>query len=86
MATVTRRLKSLIEKFYISYKRVYKRGKTNPLKKSDLICSVFGAIVSVRSRLIIDKLVAKPSKSKGKLPINDEIKPIEKEKIAFAKP
>ena len=82
MATVTRRLKSLIEKFYISYKR----GKTNPLKKSDLICSVFGAIVSVRSRLIIDKLVAKPSKSKGKLPINDEIKPIEKEKIAFAKP
>ena len=82
MATVTRRLKSLIEKFYISYIR----GETNPLKKSDLICSVFGAMVSVRSRLIIDKLVAKPSKSKGNLPINDEMKPIEKEKIAFAKP
>ena len=82
MATVTRRLKSLIEKFYISYIR----GETNPLKKSDLICSVFGAMVSVRSRLIIVKLVAKPSKSKGNLPINDEMKPIEKEKIAFAKP
>ena len=56
------------------------------LKNSNLICSVFGAIVSVRSKLIIDELVAKPSKSMGNLPITDEMKPIEKEKIAFAKP
>ena len=56
------------------------------LRKSDLICSVFGAIVSVRSKLIIDRLVAKPSKSIGNLPITDEMKPIEKEKIALAKP